>query len=174
MIQAPPRTILEVFENLPEGTLAQLINNNIFMAPSPDFFHQDIITEISRRLSNYVVEKKLGKVIVAPMDVYFNSQNVFQPDIIFLSAERLPGIVQDGKIKGAPDLVIEVLSPGTEKMDKREKKAVYEQNGVKEYWMVAPSTKKVTGFQLMDGEYVEIPSQSGVITSCLLGVTINF
>lgn len=174
MIQSPPRTILEVFENLPEGTLAQLINNQLYMAPSPDFYHQDIVSEISRKLGNFVIERGLGKVIVAPMDVYFNSQNVYQPDIIFISTERLTEIVQDGKIKGAPDVVIEVLSPATERLDKTEKKLVYEENGVREYWLVAPSSKKATGFQLVGGKYIEFHSQTGVLSSRLLDVTVHF
>ncbi len=144
------------------------------MSPSTDFLYQDIVTEIATQFRNFLKEKPLGKVIVAPIDVYFNSQNVYRPDIIFLSAERIPAVVKDGKIKGAPDLVIEVLLPDTDKMDKIEKKAVYEKNGVKEYWMVTPSTKKVTGFQLVGNEYIEIHSQTGVITSRLLSVTINF
>lgn len=173
MIQAPPKTILEVFESLPEGTLAQIINNHLVMPPSPDFEHQDTVSEIVRLLRNYVMEKALGKVIAAPMDVYLNRQNVYQPDVLFISKERM-NIVQGGKIKGSPDLVVEVLSPGNENYDKKDKKQVYEQAGVKEYWLVDPNSKKVTGYHLTESGYQEIPSQNGVIKSSLLGVTIQF
>jgi Uma2 family endonuclease len=83
-------------------------------------------------------------------------------------------LVQDGKIKGAPDLIIEVLSPGTEAYDKKEKKEIYEQFGVKEYWLVDPGSKKTTGYLLKDGFYVETPSKNGAIISILLKITIQF
>lgn len=108
------------------------------------------------------------------MDVYFNSRNVYQPDIIFISNERLITILQAGKIKGAPDLIIEVLSPGTEKLDKTDKKVVYEKSGVREYWLISPSSKKATGFGLVGGKYIEFFSQAGVLSSRLLGVIIQF
>ena len=173
MIQSPPRTILEVFESLPEGTLAQIINNNLVMSPALDFNHQDIVSELARLLGNHVKAKNLGKVVVAPVDVYLNKENVYQPDILFLSNERMH-LVQKGKVRGAPDLIIEVLSPGTKKFDKTIKKSVYEQAGVGEYRIVDPITKKVLGYQLTGKTYTEIPSENGVITSPLLNVTIHF
>jgi Uma2 family endonuclease len=173
MIQTPPRTILEVFESLPEGTLAQIINDSLVMSPAPDFEHQDVASELLRLVGNYVKEKKLGKVVIAPVDVYLNPENVYQPDILFLSSEQMH-LVKKGKIKGAPDLIIEVLSPGTEKFDKTVKKSVYEQSGVKEYWIVDPKTRKVLGYQLTGSTYTEIPSEDGVITSPLLNTTVHF
>ncbi|HEU4903104.1 MAG TPA: Uma2 family endonuclease, partial [Flavisolibacter sp.] len=89
MIQTPPRTILEVFESLPEGTLAEIINNNLVMSPAPDFEHQDIVYELATLLRAYVKEKNLGKVVGAPVDVYLNPENVYQPDVFFLSSERM-------------------------------------------------------------------------------------
>ena len=173
MIQSPPRTILEVFESLPEGTLAQIINNNLVMNPVPDFEHQDIVSELVYQLRACVKEKNLGKVVVAPVDVYLNAENVYQPDILFLSNERMH-LVKKGKVRGAPDLIIEVLSPGTKKFDETVKKNVYEQAGVREYWIVDPITKKVLGYQLAGNTYTEIPSENGVMTSPLLNVTIHF
>lgn len=173
MIQTPPRTIMEVFESLPEGTLAEVINNQLIMTPSPDFWHQDIVTEVASQPRLYVNQKEMGKILVAPMDVYFGWKNVFQPDIIFLSTAQTD-LIQEGKIKGAPDLIIEVLSPRTEKFDRKEKKKVYEEHGVKEYWMIDVKTKVVTGFQLKENKYTEIPSEKGTITSILLGTTIQF
>lgn len=121
MTQVPPRTILEVFESLPESTSAQLINNNIVISTAQDFSHQDTVYELARLLGNYVKEKGLGKIVGAPVDIYLNEKNVYQPDILFLSNERM-NLVQGGKVKGAPDLIIEVVSPGTENYDKRIKK----------------------------------------------------
>jgi len=77
-------------------------------------------------------------------------------------------------VYGVPGLIIEILSPGSEKLDKVEKKEVYERCGVKEYWIVHPVTKKVIGYKLTDNDFSEIPSKDGVIVSALLGVTIQF
>lgn len=164
---------MEVFESLPEGTLAEIIDNNLVMSPAPDFEHQDIVYELARLLGNHVKQKNLGKVVGAPVDVYLNPENVYQPDILFLSNERMH-LVKKGKIKGAPDLIIEVLSPGTEKFDKTVKRNVYEQSGVKEYWIIDPKTKKDLGYQLTGSTYNEIPSEDGVINSRLLDLTFRF
>ena len=75
---------------------------------------------------------------------------------------------------GAPDLIVEVLSPGSEKIDKNEKKEVYERCGVKEYWIVHPITKKVVGYKLTSNHFDNVTSKDGVITSSLLGLTIQF
>lgn len=131
MIQAPPRTIQEVWETLPEGTLVQIINNHLVMSPAPDFFHQETLFEIAAQLKAFVSAHGLGKVNIAPIDVYFDEGNAYQPDILFLPSSQMH-LVQNGKIKGAPALIVEVLSPGTKRYDKREKKDVYEKFGVKE------------------------------------------
>lgn len=172
MIQTPPRTILEVFESLPEGTLAQIINNHLVMSPAPHSLHQRISKNIFRQLDQVVETYQLGEVFYAPVDVYLDGENIYQPDIFFIATERL-SIVHEN-IYGAPDLVVEVLSPGSEKLDRFEKKAVYERSGVKEYWIVHPSSKKVYGYQLVGKEYKEIVSQEGIIVSPLLGTTIRF
>lgn len=174
MLRVPPRTLLEVYKSLPEGTLAELVNNQLVMEPAPDFYHQDVVTELVRVLSNHVIENNMGKVIVSPVDVYFDEENAFQPDIIFIAAGRMPLLVKKGRVYGAPDLVIEVLSPGTEQKDKRRKKPVYEKHGVKEYWLVHPQTKQAIGYRLKDNAFVEIPSQPGVIASPLLNTTVRF
>lgn len=107
------------------------------------------------------------------MDVYFTEQNIYQPDILFISNER-QHIIEDGKIDGAPDLIIEVLSKGTEKLDRITKKAVYEKCGVLEYWIVDPKTKSTNGCKLYKGKFIDIPSSMGTIPSVLLNTTIYF
>jgi Uma2 family endonuclease len=169
----PPRTILEVYQNLPEGTLAQLIHNQIYMSPSPTNAHQKVLDKIYRRLGNYVEEKSLGETRVAPFDVHLNRRNVYQPDIMFIANENLPELKEDG-FHGAPDLVIEILSPGTWRFDKEDKKDEYERSGVKEYWMIDPSDKTTEGFTLQNGEFKLLPSEKGQLTLQLFPFTITF
>jgi Uma2 family endonuclease len=119
----PPRTMFEVFESLPEGTLCQLINNNLVMSPAPSDAHQETVLRVSSML-NHVDTYHLGKVRIVPYDVYFSRRNVYQPDIIFIANENVTSIEENG-LHGAPDLVIEVLSFATAKYDLEDKKDVY-------------------------------------------------
>jgi Uma2 family endonuclease len=169
----PPRTMMEVFKSLPEGTLVQLIENNLVMSPSPTDLHQRIVTKLTSKLEHFITQHDLGEVRVAPYDVYLDQENAYQPDLIFIANENLHKIQENG-LHGAPDLVIEVLSPGTAKYDKGKKKNVYERCGVKEYWIVDPATKIVTGYTFQENQFVEIESLAGVINSRLLDTTLNF
>lgn len=169
----PPRTMFEVFKSLPEGTLCQLINNNLIMSPAPTDPHQKVLIEVSSQLYFYVNSNHLGEVRVAPYDVYFNRKNVYQPDIVFVAQENINKIKEDG-LHGAPDLVIEILSPRTAKYDLEDKKDVYERYGVKEYWVGDPVSKRVYFFKLVKDEYTEVEANKGIIKSSLLNTEIKF
>ena len=165
---SPPRTILQAYRSLPEGTLAQLINNQIVMSPAPLDRHQAISMELSSELFYYVRSKQLGTVRTAPYDVYLDRHNAFQPDIIFISNEQLDLIDKDG-FYGAPALVIEILSPTTAKYDLEEKKDIYERYGVKEYWIVDPADKSVTGYSHNGTGFQLLMKGEGMIASDLIG-----
>jgi Uma2 family endonuclease len=169
----PPRTILEVYHSLPEGTLAQLINNQIIMSPAPTDNHQEISGEIFSQLLQFVKRNNLGKVRIAPYDVYLNRRNAYQPDIIFIASENQHKIKESG-FYGAPDLVIEILSPSSWHYDKGEKKEEYERSGVKEYWMIDPADKSAEGFSLVNNEFQLIDVTKGTIPFRLIGLTIEF
>ncbi len=170
---SPPRTILQAYRSLPEGTMAQLIKNHIIMSPAPLDKHQRISMEISFELVYHVKRNKLGTVRYAPYDVYFDRENAFQPDICFISNERKHLIEEDG-MYGAPDLIIEILSPSTAKYDCHEKKDVYEQYGVLEYWIVNPEDNSVAGYKLENGKFVPLEIAVGKIESALLGWEVEF
>lgn len=169
----PPRTMLEVYQGLPEGTLAQLIHNQIYMSPAPTSSHQIVLGKIFNQLYDFVEKSNLGQVIVAPVDVYLNRNNAFQPDIIFIATNNLQNLKESGYY-GAPDLVIEILSPGTWRFDKEDKRDEYERSGVKEYWMIEPVDKSTEGFVLQNNEFQPVPSEAGKIIIQLLSHTITF
>jgi Uma2 family endonuclease len=170
--QLPPRTAMEVFEMLPEGTLAEVINNTIYMSPAPSYQHQRIVLKLASRINDFVDAGGLGECVISPVDIYFDGNNALQPDILFISKVNL-GIVQDGKIKGSPDLVIEVLS-SDKKYDLETKKLVYEKFGVKEYFVVEPFTKEVVAFYHDGKKYVLQESKIGKLKSKLLKKTFAF
>lgn len=169
----PPKTLMEVYQSLPEGTLAQLINNQIVMSPAPSDAHQKVLDKIYRRLGDFAEANQLGETRVAPYDVYLNRKNAFQPDIVFVANENLHRIKEDG-LHGAPDLVIEILSPSTWRYDEDDKKDVYERSGVKELWLVNPINKQAEGFFLVNDEFQPLPAEPGTLSFQLLNYTIRF
>jgi Uma2 family endonuclease len=150
----PPRTGMEVFEMLPEGTLCQLINNQIIMSPAATPKHQSLSKKIFQAIERKVQLMDLGETFYSPIDVYLNNANAYQPDITFVAKARLDIINWDKGIMGAPDLVVEILSKGNKKYDKVDKKKVYEAAGVREYWLVDYKTKWCEGFELVNGKFV--------------------
>ena len=169
----PPKTIYEVWESLPEGTLCQLINNNLVMSPAPLDVQQFILNEINIELSLYLRKKNIGQIRIAPYNVHFSKRNIFQPDLIFIANSNLHLIESKGLV-GVPDLVIEVLSPGTAHKDEGEKKDIYEQYGVQEYYIVNPEIKSVQGFVLKDKIFVALDETTGLIHSELLQTKVEF
>lgn len=171
-LERPPRTAMEVFEMLPEGTLAEVINNVLYMSPAPNFYHQEILSEIFTSLNVFIKQQDLGKCVFAPVDVYLGDNNAVQPDIVFIAKENLD-IVKEGRIKGVPDLIIEVLS-GNKKHDLQRKKLLYEEFGVKEYFIVNQENKEVTTYYYDGKKFVLQESKNGKLKSKLLKKTFSF
>ncbi|MEP9412184.1 MAG: Uma2 family endonuclease [Candidatus Brocadia sp.] len=131
----------------------ELIEGELYMAPAPGFYHQTISMNISHPLKKFVKENNLGTVLYAPFDVVLSETDVVQPDIIYVSKERM-GLMTEKNLQGAPDLAIEILSSATKERDKLVKKRLYMECGVKEFWIVDPDKKtieimvlKETGFE---------------------------
>jgi len=114
--------------------------------PAPFFSHQQVVLKIVRRMADHVERAGLGVVAVAPLDVILDAGRslIVQPDVLFVSTERA-SIIRD-QVWGAPDLVVEVLSPGTAAHDRTEKLGWYRQYGVRECWLVDPGGSRITVF----------------------------
>ena len=140
------------YERLPEGAPYQLIEGELIMSPSVTFFHQWIQGNLVDAVSPFVRRKRLGRIIVAPLDVFLTEDDVFQPDILFIRQDQLSEIDPNDRIHFAPDLVIEILSPSTAQYDYSRKKEIYCDSGVKEYWIVAPLDRTVE-IMVKDGNY---------------------
>jgi len=110
---------------------------------SPKEIHQFILGQLHLRLGTFIYARNLGKIFVAPFDVVLSNTDVVQPDVIFVSNQR-SDIITANNIRGAPDLVVEILSPATAERDKTLKLDLYAQYGVQEYWIVDPDTKSIT------------------------------
>ncbi|MFT4153362.1 Uma2 family endonuclease [Parafilimonas sp.] len=168
-----PETLVDVYRLLPEGTPIQVINNQFYMSPSPTFGHFSVAKEIFIQLNEVVTKNNLGEAIYAPVDVYLGNKNAVQPDVFFISNANKHFIKDDG-VYGAPDLIVEILLPSNRNTDLIKKKAVYEQFGVQEYFIVEPSDKSVLSYCLKDGKYTEPKKQKAKFTSRLLNKTFSF
>jgi Uma2 family endonuclease len=168
----PPRTMMEVFDILPEGTLAELIDNRLYMSPSPIFNHQDVLAEIAFHLRTLLSNK--GIVVISPFDVKLDqTKNAVQPDIVVILKSN-PNQIKEGRYSGVPDLLVEVLSPGNKEYDLIVKKELYERFGVKEYWVVDPDTKLALVFSLQENRYQKISESIAKIHSDLLQTDLSF
>src|ERR1041385_1671945 len=137
-----PLTV-EDYRLLPEaGPRYQLIEGDLFMAPALNRYHQEISGNIFFLLSKYLEKRPVGKLYAAPFDVYFDEINVAQPDLVFVSNKNRAILTHAGA-EGAPDLLVEILSPKTAELDKRPKRRVFARCGVPELWIVDPETKLV-------------------------------
>lgn len=133
---------VEDYRATPEGTRYQLVEGDLLMAPAPNLYHQSITGRIHQLLANFLDQNPLGRVFIAPCDVYLSEHDVVQPDVLFVSNARLGILAEDG-VYGSPDLVIEVLSPATAQLDKKQKRIVYARAGVKELWLVDPLLRQI-------------------------------
>jgi Uma2 family endonuclease len=147
-IEQVPKTALDVFRMLPEGTLCEVIDNVLYMSPAPKYNHQRLVALFMIRIGTYVETHQKGVTLVSPFDVYLEDlRSAVQPDLLFVSNENRDILKEDGYIHGAPDLIVEVLSSDIQR-DKVQKKNLYERAGVKEYFIVNPKDNKVLAYAL--------------------------
>jgi Uma2 family endonuclease len=140
-LRPAPRTVAEYLA-MPDGPpYYQFIHGIAKKMASPTRKHQETLAEIFSLMRLFVKHHRLGKVLIAPLDVYFNEKNYVQPDVMFVSNERAH--ILQTRIQGAPDLIVEILSPSNIADDVVDKKALYESFGVHEYWIVNPMTESI-------------------------------
>ncbi len=118
------------------------LDPDALMSPAPSFFHQRTVGNVLDALRRYVRPRKLGTVLTAPLDVRLPAGRTVQPDVLFVAAAGAAVVGPQG-VDGPPDLVVEVLSPGTAYKDLREKRTAYAEAGVREYWIVDPIEESV-------------------------------
>lgn len=126
-----------------DGHRHEAIEGELYVTPAPTPRHQEIVLRLALRLEAILAEPGRGRVFVAPIGVEFqDSGEGVQPDIVFVSSSGAAKVEEAG-IVGAPDLVVEVLSPGTAQRDRGVKRKLYERHGVEQYWIVDPEARTV-------------------------------
>ncbi|HLU88202.1 MAG TPA: Uma2 family endonuclease [Cyclobacteriaceae bacterium] len=131
----------------------EILNGELIMTPAPLVSHQRVVGQLYQNLIAFVNRQQVGELFFAPVDAYFDRENIYQPDLVFVSAPRA-SVIQEKGIMGAPDLVAEVISPSNSYIDRYAKKEKYEQFGVKEYWIADPANKTLEIFTTaVSGKY---------------------
>jgi len=127
----------------------EVLEGELCMAPAPNRFHQAISRNLCRMIYTHLHTHPIGKAYNAPFDVYFDDLNVAQPDVVFVKNSTKAKLVDEG-IHGAPDLLVEVLSPSTSTRDLGVKRALYAKSGVEEYWIISPELRQMQVYRLQD------------------------
>lgn len=120
-----------------DGKRYEIIEGELFVTPAPNFLHQTIVTNLIYFLSSFLRDHPLGRVLVSPFDVVFSQFDVVEPDILYVSNARA-SVLTEKNIQGSPDLVVEVLSQSTAKIDRTTKLKLYARFNVEEYWIIDP------------------------------------
>jgi Uma2 family endonuclease len=180
MVESTPTRIkASEYYQLPEyeqHELIQLINGEVIIGMPPILKHQLLIKKILLLLAQ-VETQKGGVAFTAPTEVRFDENNIFEPDVLYIKPENIGIAQQDEKrIIGAPNLVVEVLSPSTARFDRQEKYHAYERHGVDEYWIVDPVHETIEVWTL--GESKQFVRQgaygkTGTFESATLGTTVT-
>lgn len=154
----------------------ELLNGELVRKSAPSPQHQMVLRNINRQVDAYVSEKKLGEVLFAPIDVFLDEHNAPQPDMVFVSNAKLSLITDDG-IMGAPDLVVEIVSPTSIIRDRVDKMRLYTKYQIPEYWIIDPNNRSVEIYAYTPEEgYVShsFATSAGAVTSNILaGFELN-
>jgi Uma2 family endonuclease len=121
-----------------DGKRHELIDGEHYVTPSPNTKHQRVSFNLTVLIGAWLQAHPIGQAFHAPYDVVLSEFDVVEPDLIYLSNERAASVVTTLHVRGAPELVIEIGSPGTRRRDEMTKKHLYERSGVAEYWIVDP------------------------------------
>lgn len=129
-----------LWETPDDGNRYEVIDGELFVTPPPGWAHQYAASRLHRIVANHVIEGNLGECLVAPLGVVLDAEGGVQPDLVSIARERL-GIASEQGVEGAPDMVVEVLSPSTQGRHCSIKMRRYARAGIRYYWILAPSTR---------------------------------
>lgn len=145
---------VEDYRALDDDQRYEVLRGKLIMVPAPGTPHQRIITRLGTLLDSHITAEGLGECFHAPFDVYLSEDTVVQPDFTFVAVDRVEEVLKPHGVVGAPDLVVEVLSPSTASRDRGEKRSVYAEAGVRWLLIIDPDNQTVEVFHLSeDGRY---------------------
>jgi len=172
------RMTAEEFVRLPDdGCRYELVDGVVLVSPRPTPKHQTVLLEIACQLANHLEDHDDVGMALHDTDVCLGKgpargDLVYRPDLVFVAKSHLDRIRE--KIFGAPDVVVEVISPGSARFDTETKKDDYERCGVFEYWLIDPEQQAMVFYRLKEGRYAEVkPSGEGFASEAVCGFTLD-
>ena len=150
----------EDYRNAPDDERYELLEGELVLTAAPNLAHQKVLFRMARLVEDFVLERGLGEVFIAPTDVVLSDTNVVQPDVLFVSKDR-KSILGADNIRGAPDLVVEVISPSNPERDLVRKREIYARHGVGEYWIADPDARSMR-VMVLEGEAYRVAGEYGI------------
>ena len=162
-----PYTVEDLANTPDDGRRYEVIGGELVVSPAPSTKHQRVSFRLSRILGDYLERVGSGEAFAAPIDVFLGKHDIVQPDLVVI-LHRHAGRLTDAGIDGAPDIVVEITSPSSQRMDRIRKSATYATFGVPEYWIVDPDTETILVQALVDGRYQTGENREGSVRSVQL------
>lgn len=131
----------------------ELINGELVKKATPSPLHQRVSKNLEFAFQLFLREHSIGELFHAPVDVMLDENNGCQPDILFISKERDFIVDLHEGILGAPDLIVEIISPGSIRRDRVDKKNLYERFAVREFWLIDPANRTVEIYVMQENAY---------------------
>ncbi|HLH22141.1 MAG TPA: Uma2 family endonuclease [Chloroflexota bacterium] len=142
----------DIWDTPDDGKRYEVIDGELYVTPPPKWGHQRGLSKLHIHLGGWVYGNGLGEIVEAPVGVVLDEHNGVQPDLIYISRERL-GIISERGVEGAPDLLVEVLSPSTLARDRGVKMRRYAAAGVPHYWQLDPGSETLEAYRLTEQGY---------------------
>jgi len=155
-----------------DGRRHEIIDGDHYVNPAPSTYHQTVSRRLQHQLYTQIELTGRGVVYNAPVDVQLTDHDIVQPDLVVVLTSRMQ-MITPTKIKGVPDLLVEILSPSTASNDATLKKQLYARVGVAEYWIVDPDNHTLEQLVLTDGRYARRPEAESIPLSILEGVAVR-
>ena len=165
----------EDYQKTSDDQRYELPNGALMISPSPNTAHQSVQAELGWRMAQFVREGSLGHLLFAPTDVVLSRTDVVQPDLLFISSDRV-NTIAPANIQGAPDLIVEIRSDSTAERDESFKRQLYADSGVEEYWLVDPESATISVLLLAENGYEKAATYTlgqTLISPMLDGLSIN-
>ena len=137
-----------------DGKRHELIDGEHYVTPSPGRKHQAIAWNLTVMIGSWLKQNPIGRAFAAPFDVVFSQFDVVEPDLLYIAGARQDEVLTPAHVRGAPDLVVEIGSPGTRRRDETIKRRLYERFAVAEYWVIDPELYTIKVYRRSGEEYV--------------------
>lgn len=166
MVERPAKLTYDDYLQLPDdGIRYEILDGELEMTPAPTTTHQRVSRNLHFVIHQHLQATGLGEMLDAPVDVVLAPTTVVEPDLVYVAAQRA-GIITRRAIEGAPDLLVEILSPSTARRDRQRKAALYARLGVRFYWIVDPDARTLEEYERTDqGTYRPVATHTAAATA---------